>query len=185
LALAAAVATGMASAQPVFETALEIVNITVTARDANGGLVLDLRADELSVREDGRPQRVLLFAPAARPEEREKLVLSLGMLLDVSGSMKRESKLSQESAIRFLEAIPRAKDLLLILFANDIRISHYPSEKHQNMVERIPGSGGGSATVLYDAIALYLSASPRCRAARCSCCSRTVTTTPAASTWPR
>jgi len=40
LALTAAVATGTAaSAQPVFRTALEIDNITVTARDAKGRLV--------------------------------------------------------------------------------------------------------------------------------------------------
>ena len=109
------------------------------------------------MREDGRPQKVLLFVPTALPPERETLALSLGMLLDISGSMKKEMKLSKESAIRFLEAIPRARDLLLILFDNDIRISHYGSEKHQNIVERIPGRRGGSATVLYDAIALYLS----------------------------
>ena len=158
LALAAAVATvTAASAQPVFRAALEIVNVTVTARDAEGRLVSDLRVEELGVREDGRPQKVLLFVPTAEPAEREKLALSLGMLLDVSGSMKREIKLSRESAIRFLEAIPRAKDLLLILVDNDIRISYYGSDKPQNTVERIPGGGSGSATVLYDAIALYLS----------------------------
>jgi Ca-activated chloride channel homolog len=158
LALAAALATGTAaSAQPVFRAALEMVNVTVTARDAKGQLVSDLRAEELIVREDGRPQRVLLFAPAAQPEGRETLALNLGMLFDTSRSMRKEAKLSHESAIRLLEAVPRAKDLLLILFDNDIRISHYASEKQQNIVERIPGRGGGSATLLYDAIALYLS----------------------------
>jgi VWFA-related protein len=158
LALAAALAAGTAvSAQPVFRAALEMVNVTVTARDAPGRLVSDMRAEELSVREDGRPQTVLLFAPAAQPEDREQLALNLGMLFDTSGSMKKEAKLSQESAIRFLEAIPRVKGLLLIFFDSDIRISHYVSEKQQNIVERIPGRGGGSATILNDAIALYLS----------------------------
>ena len=158
MALAAALATGTAaSAQPVFRAALEMVNVTVTARDAKGQLVSDLRAEELIVREDGRPQRILLFARAAQPEGRETLALNLGLLFDTSRSMRKEAKLSHESAIRFLEAIPRAKDLLLILFDNDIRISHYASEQQQNVVERIPGPGGGSATLLYDAIALYLS----------------------------
>jgi len=158
LAFAAAVATfTAANAQPVFRAALEMVNVTVTAHDATGRPVPDLRAEELSVREDGRPQTVLLFAPAAQTENREKLALNLGMLLDISLSMKREIKLSRESAIRFLEAVPRARDLLLIFFDNDIRIAHYASERQQNIVERIPGRGGGSATLLYDAIAVYLS----------------------------
>ncbi len=89
--------------------------------------------------------------------EREELALNLGMLFDTSESMKKELRLSQESAIRFLDAIPRAKDLLLIFFDRDIRISRYNSENQQGIFERILETEGAGFTALYDALAIYLS----------------------------
>jgi Ca-activated chloride channel family protein len=89
--------------------------------------------------------------------EREELVLNLGMLFDTSESMRRDLKLSQESAIRFLDAIPRARDLLLVFFDRDIRISRYNSENQQGIFERILETKGEGLTALHDAIAVYLS----------------------------
>ena len=126
-------------------------------RDGKGGLVSDLTADDFVVREDGRPQKVEVFAPAARPEEREELALNLGMLFDTSESMRKDLKLSQESAIRFLDAIPRARDLVLIFFDRDIRLSRYSSENQQGIFGRILEAEGQGFTALYDAITVYLS----------------------------
>ncbi len=89
--------------------------------------------------------------------EQDKLALSLGMLFDTSGSMREELRLSQESAVRFLDAIPRARDLLLIFFDRDIRISRYTSENQQGIFERILETEGAGQTALYDTIAVYLS----------------------------
>lgn len=158
LALAPALAAGpLPAAPPVFRVGLDMVHVTVTAHDARGRLVSDLSAEDFSVREDGRPQKVQLFAPSASPEQREELALNLGMLFDTSESMRQELKLSQESAIRFLDAIPRAKDLLLVFFDRDIRISRYSSENQQGIFERILGTEGTGQTALHDAIAVYLS----------------------------
>ncbi len=90
-------------------------------------------------------------------DERKELSLNLGMLFDTSGSMRKELQLSKESAIRFLDAIPRAKDLLLVFFDRDIRLSRYDSENQQGIFERILESEGGGETALNDAIAVYLS----------------------------
>ena len=79
------------------------------------------------------------------------------MLFDTSESMRKDLRLSQESAIRFLEAIPRARDLLLIFFDRDIRISRYSSENQQGIFGRILETKGEGYTALYDAIAVYLS----------------------------
>ncbi|HXY38270.1 MAG TPA: VWA domain-containing protein [Vicinamibacteria bacterium] len=90
-------------------------------------------------------------------DSQQELSLNLGMLFDTSESMRKEIKLSQESAIRFLDAIPRAKDLLLIFFDRDIRISRYNSENQQGIFERILGTEGSGYTALNDSIAVYLS----------------------------
>ena len=89
--------------------------------------------------------------------EREELALNLGMLFDTSESMRKDLRLSQESAIRFLESIPRARDLLLVFFDRDIRLSRYSSENQQGIFERILETKGGGFTALYDAITVYLS----------------------------
>lgn len=146
-----------AQAPPVFPVALDLVNVTVTVRDAGGGLVSDLREEDFQVLEDGRPQQVRLFAPAASKEEREELTLNLGMLFDTSESMRKDLRLSQQSATRFLESIPRARDLVLVFFDRDIRISRYNSENQQGIFSRILETQGMGHTALRDAIAVYLS----------------------------
>jgi Ca-activated chloride channel family protein len=159
LAVLSLVAAAPATTQktPVFQVGLDLVNVTVTVRDGAGGLVSDLVVEDFVVREDGRVQKLEVFAPAARPEEREELVLNLGMLFDTSDSMRKDLRLSQESAIRFLDAIPRARDLLLIFFDRDIRVSRYSSENQQGIFERILATEGLGYTALHDAITVYLS----------------------------
>jgi Ca-activated chloride channel family protein len=142
---------------PVFEVGLDLVNVTVTVRDEDGTLVSDLQAEDFVVKEDGREQILQVFAPAADPEEREELVLNLGMLFDTSWSMRENLRLSQRSAIRFLDAIPRARDLILIFFDRDIRISRYSSENQQGIFGRILETKGEGYTALYDAVAVYVS----------------------------
>src|SRR5260221_7360320 len=164
-ALGAVLLSRPAAAQtvPVFGSGIDLVNVTVTVRDAHGNLVSDLKPEDFVVYEDGRPQNVQLFAPAAAetgeegPHGEKALGLNLGMLLDTSESMKAQIKLTQESAVRFLESIPRARDLLLIFFDQDIRLSRYNSENQQGLFERIAESKGSGNTALYDAISVYVS----------------------------
>ena len=56
---------------PSFSSALDMVNVTVTVRDAHGKLVTDLQADDFIVKEDGRPQVVEVFARAHEPGQDE------------------------------------------------------------------------------------------------------------------
>jgi Ca-activated chloride channel family protein len=156
-ALVVAGAAARAQKPPVFPVTLDLVNVTITVRDARGELVSDLGEQDFTVLEDGRPQRVQLFAPAKTPEERAELALNLGMLFDTSESMRRDLSLSQQSAVRFLDAIPRAKDLLLVFFDRDIRISRYNSENQQGIFSRILETKGAGHTALRDAIAVYVS----------------------------
>ncbi len=146
-----------AQAPPVFQAGLDLVNVTVTVHDSKGALISNLREADFEVLEDGRPQRIQLFAPAASPEERLELALNLGMLFDTSESMRKDLKLSQQSAIRFLDAIPRARDLVLVFFDRDIRLSRYSSENQQGIFERILETEGMGETALLDAITVYVS----------------------------
>lgn len=160
LLAAAALATPAAAQdgakQPVFSSGTGVVNVTLTVRDAQGRLVSDLRQEDFVIAEDGRPQAVQIFARAVEPGHNDTLALDLGLLLDTSESMLKMLKLSQEAAVRFLQSIPRAHDLITIFFDEDIRLSRYDSENQQGLIERIETIKGGGWTALYDAIALYL-----------------------------
>lgn len=142
---------------PVFSAGAELVKITVTVHDAKGALVPDLTADDFVVSEDGHRQTLQLFAPAVTPGHDDALTLDLGLLLDTSESMAQEIRLTQEAATRFLEAIPRARDLLTVFFDEDIRISRYDSEHQQGLFGRILDARASGRTALYDAIGVYLS----------------------------
>jgi Ca-activated chloride channel family protein len=147
-------------APPVFSTETAIVNVVVSVRDGDGKLVSDLEPSDFVVQEDGREQRIAYFARAATDDvadARERLALDLGLLLDTSESMKAHIRLAQDAAIRFLDTIPRARDLLMLFFDQDIRLSRYDSEHQQGLFERILDSKGGGYTALYDAVTVYLS----------------------------
>jgi len=150
-------------APPVFSSQAEVVNLTVTVLDKEGNLVTDLEAQDFQIYEDGRPQKIDLFGRAQDgglpldPRTNQALVLDLGLLMDTSESMLKELKLSQEAAVRFLEAVPRARDLVTIFFDQDIQLSRYDSEQQQGLIKRMQSIKGGGWTALYDAIAVYLS----------------------------
>jgi Ca-activated chloride channel family protein len=152
---------------PVFRAELDVTNVTLSVRDDDGRLVTNLTKDDFVVSEDGKPQEVLVFANAldgttvdglaAGGKKRDLLALDLGLLLDTSESMLKELRLSKEAAVRFLDTIPRARELFTIFFDEEIRVSRYDSENQQGLFERIHELKGGGNTALYDAIATYIS----------------------------
>jgi len=63
-------AHAVAQKPPVFPVALDLVNVTVTVRDAHGGLVSNLTQDDFQVFEDGKRQTIATFSVVDIPVER-------------------------------------------------------------------------------------------------------------------
>ncbi|HET8646925.1 MAG TPA: VWA domain-containing protein [Vicinamibacteria bacterium] len=156
LILAAATAT-RAQQPPVFRSGVDVVNVTVAVHDDRGRLVTDLAEQDFKLYQDGRLQQVRVFARAFDPGRDDVLALDLGVLFDTSQSMVQNLRLSRLAATRFLDSVPRARELITIFFDEDIRVSRYDSENQQGLIERIQDITGGRNTCLYDAIAVYLS----------------------------
>ena len=161
-------ASGPAADVPVFRADLDVTNVTLSVRDEQGRLITNLGKDDFVVTEDGKPQDVVVFGNAlagttvdeglgAEGRKRDLLALDLGLLLDTSDSMLKELRLSKEAAVRFLDTIPRARELFTIFFDEEIRVSRYDSENQQGLFARIHELKGGGNTALYDAIATYIS----------------------------
>ncbi len=146
---------------PTFSAESGTVNVSVVVLDKKGKLVTGLTRNDFVVYEDDRRVDLSLFGRAftdqAAAGTDDDVALDLGLMMDTSESMIRPLKLSQEAASRFLESIPRARELYTIFFGEEIRVSRYDSESQQGLYERIHGLRGGGNTALYDAVAVYLS----------------------------
>ena len=154
---------------PVFRVDLDVTHVTLSVRDEEGRLVTNLTRDDFVVIEDGKLQQVVVFGNAlagttveeglasGKGRGHDLLALDLGLLLDTSESMLKELRLSKHAAVRFLDTIPRARELFTIFFDEEIRLSRYDSENQQGLFERIHELKGGGNTALYDAIATYIS----------------------------
>ncbi len=156
VALGALALSAQETSRPTFPIDIDMVNVTVTVRDGKGKLVSDLQPEDFVLLDEGKPRKVSVFGRAHEPGQDDVMSLDLGLLLDTSESMLPELKLAQEAATRFLESIPRARELYTVLFDEEIRISRYDSEHQQGLFERIQGAKGGGNTALYDALAAYV-----------------------------
>jgi VWFA-related protein len=156
-----------------FKLNVNLVDVFFTVKDKNGQLVPHLTKNDCTVQEDKVPQTLKNFvAETSQP-------LTLGILLDTSGSQQRVLPLEQDAGSQFLERVLRAKDEAFLLsfdvnvdllqdFTNSPRLLTHAMDKAEintaggNGAAGIPGAGGGTVptigdpkgTLLYDAIYL-------------------------------
>ena len=134
---------------------VELVNVLFTVTDKKGHLVPGLQQRDFAVEEDGRKQDIQFFS------HENQLPLTLGLLIDVSPSVKPTFDQERAAASRFLQQVLRPKDLAMIIeFEKSVTLAQdFTDDTHllQRAIDELeigPGIGGG--TSLYDA--LYLAA---------------------------
>src|SRR5882672_5507504 len=96
-----------------FKSGVELVNVTATVSDDDGHFVSGLTKDDFSIYEDGAPQEITNFS-------NERVPVSLGIVLDTSGSMTPEKMSSARSAIdRFIyDLLDKNDELFFMQFAS-------------------------------------------------------------------
>jgi VWFA-related protein len=161
-----------------FKIQVNLVDLFFTVKDKNGNLVPHLTQNDCSVAEDKAPQTVKHFVAETNQP------LTLGILLDTSGSQQRVLPLEQQAGSEFLGQVLRAKDeaFLISFDVNIDLLQDYTNSPHQlaramdkaeintaggNGAGGVPGLGGGpvpvhgtpKGTLLYDAI--YMAANQK------------------------
>ena len=131
----------------VFRTSVDLINVTATVTDAQGRFVSGLRMEDFEVYEDGKLQKISQF-------DSERVPVSLGIVLDTSGSMAGEKmSAAQEAVRRFVDDLLGPQDeVFLMRFDNRVKVLSDWTE-NRAAVSRMVGSirpGGGTA--LYDAM---------------------------------
>jgi VWFA-related protein len=94
-----------------------LVDVFVTARGKHNAIISDLTKDDFKVYEDGQEQKVAYF------DKETNLPLTLGILIDTSGSMQNILDAEQDTASRFVRDIMRKKDEAMVIgFDFDINL---------------------------------------------------------------
>jgi Ca-activated chloride channel family protein len=140
----------------------DLVDVSFTARDANGALVGDLKRDEIEVFEDAVAQKIAFFSKAS------DVPLTLGLIVDASGSQDHFTKQHQKDLEVFLKEVLRPQDrVFLICFGNHLRLAsdftnstdavlrgmnNFKKDKRDNMAEIGPKEERDLGTAFYDAI---------------------------------
>lgn len=131
-----------------FKSGVELINVTATVTDRSGRFMPNLQVSDFLVYEDDQPVEVTHFSA-------ERVPVSLGIVLDTSGSMAGDKIYAARDAIeRFLDLMPdRDDEVFLYTFDASPDLLHdWTTDKASvsNSLRRVRPSGG---TAMYDAVA--------------------------------
>ena len=88
-------------ANTTFSADVKVINLLATVRDKQGQIVRNLTKDDFLLDEDGHLQTISYFS------RETDLPLTLGLLVDTSGSERREIPEERRASIRFIEQVLR------------------------------------------------------------------------------
>ena len=112
-----ALAGGLVYAAPAGQIRVQVnlVNLFATVRDKHKAIVTGLQQDDFQVSEDGQAQEITNFSAESN------LPITLGILIDTSGSEYYMLSALQEAASRFLGRVMRKGDLAMVMsFDTDV-----------------------------------------------------------------
>ena len=156
---------------PVIKAEVNLVNVFATVRDKNKRIVTDLKEEDFKVFEDGHEEKISFFSKDMQ------LPITLGLLLDTSGSEERMLSSIQDAGARFLHRVLKKGDEgMIISFDTDVDLLADFTDDRTILDRAInkarintPGGGymggnpgpvpgaGSVGTALYDAVYLACS----------------------------
>jgi VWFA-related protein len=152
---------------------VDVVNIVASVRDKKGTLMPHLEKQDFTILEDGKPQPIKYFS------RETDLPLTIGMLVDTSGSQQNLIGIERNAASQFFSQVLRKKDEAFLMmfgeesellqdYTNSVRLLNDGLSRLHLSVPvgglgpgPVPTMGQPRGTVLYDAI--YLAASEKLR----------------------
>jgi VWFA-related protein len=143
-----------AGQQAVFRAETDLVSLGVTVTDKRGNFLTDLATEDFEVLEDGKPQTLKYFIRGQQTEAAPEL--HLGVMFDTSGSMMADIATARTAAIKFLNALPEARDITLVDFDSEVRLAKYGQQDFPRLVERIRSRKPDGYTAMYDALGQYV-----------------------------
>jgi Ca-activated chloride channel family protein len=131
--------------QYVFTTTVQEVQLHATVVDDKHRFVTDLDKGDFTVFEDGKPQTINSF-------RREDVPVSLGIIIDNSGSMRDKRPAVNQAAINLVKASNPQDQVFIVNFNDEYYLDQDFTaniSKLRDGLEKIESRGG---TALYDAV---------------------------------
>jgi Ca-activated chloride channel family protein len=132
-----------------FRTEVDLLSVAVRVTDQKDNEIHGLTANQFSLYEDGKPQKISFFDAESEP-------VSLGILLDVSGSMGATGKLQDaKDALSHVISTMRPEDEMFYLrFHLEVdKVLDFTSDPHRILLAISQTTATEYGTSLYDAIA--------------------------------
>ncbi|HEY1343086.1 MAG TPA: VWA domain-containing protein [Bryobacteraceae bacterium] len=102
---------------PSIKVDVDVVSVLTSVRDKRGALVGNLNKDDFTIVEDGKPQEIKYFT------RETDLPLTIGLLVDVSGSQRNLIEIERNAASQFFYQVLRKKDeAFLISFGEEAEL---------------------------------------------------------------
>ena len=155
-----------AQQKPDISVKVKVVNVLATVRDKHGNIIRNLTKDDFVLEEDGHPQTIKYYL------QEDNLPLTLGLLVDTSGSQRHVIGDERTASRTFLDHVLR-EDMdkaFLIHFDREVELLQDLTSSRQKLESSLDlldtpqrngsgssgygsGSNGrGGGTLLYDAI---------------------------------
>lgn len=117
-------------AQEPIKVDVRLVNVAFSARDSLGALVDNLTRDDFEIFEDAVPQKISFFARSS------DVPLTLGLIVDASGSQEHFSKQHQHDLEVFLHEVLGPKDrAFVVCFGNHLRLVSDFSQSASDIIQ--------------------------------------------------
>ena len=150
LLVALVAVVGVAAQQPpTFRSGTQIVSLFVTVTDAQRRLVPNLVQDDFEVRDNDKPQPIVLF-------ENKTLPISVVVMLDTSGSMTGNLSLLRDAAEQFIIRLFPEDRAKVGAFNDKIEVSGRFSGDRDDLIAEMRGLDFGNSTRLFDALEVSL-----------------------------
>jgi len=133
---------------------LVLINTIVT--DSHGKPVTGLSASQFRLQEDGVEQTIQFCSSEDAP-------VSIGLVLDSSGSMGNKIELLKRAAVQFVRAANPADEYFAVQFQARPKIAVPLTTDTDRVLEFIKGIEAGGSTALFDAIHLAVNEMRRAR----------------------
>src|SRR5258706_11561941 len=106
---------------------VRLVDVVATVTDARGRYIPNLSAGDFILEEDGKPQPITHFS------QDHNVPVSVGILLDTSGSMDRKIRTAVEALQRFTRRVHENDEIFLITFSCQPVLRHDLTHDRDNL----------------------------------------------------
>ncbi len=135
-----------AEAHPLrVETTLVVIPVTVT--DSANRFVLGLEKQNFCLFEDGVEQKVKQFAGEDAP-------LSVGLLVDTSGSMGTKLRTSRQAVTEFLKTMNGQDEAFLVEFSDRAKLAMGFTKNAEEIEDKLTSAESEGLTALLDAVSM-------------------------------